>query len=328
MICIILLLILAINEFYIYLSPDRKDTLGIDKNPEGIVDIIFNISFPHLKCGDLHIDVIDASGGQQIDIYNRIHKQPVDENMKLVGKKEPFNFNQVYDPLKDPKSPYYCGSCYLAQESGQCCNSCQDILIQYARKGIQRPQTLEEFDQCLDYFSLEFPGCNIHGALRVNKVNGNFHFAPGRSFSHEHDSNVHHIHEFNPYLISRYNTSHFIHELSFGVRVPHLKYPLDNTYELVSKYAVHKYFIKIVPTTIKSTFYDVETYQYSYNTFIQNIDLSKQLALPGIFFIYDLSPITITYQWAGMSFAHLMMKLFALFGGILSILKIIHYYIK
>lgn len=27
-------------------------------------------------------------------------------------------------------------------------------------------------------------GCNIHGSLEVNKVAGNFHFAPGKSFHH------------------------------------------------------------------------------------------------------------------------------------------------
>lgn len=328
LIFMMILLILALNEIYIYFSPDRKDTLGIDKKPEGIIDIMFNITFPHIKCADLHVDVIDASGTQQIDIYNRMHRQPVDEEMRLVGKAEHVDFKEVYDPLKDPKSPFYCGSCYLAQESGQCCNTCQDILVQYQRKGIARPNSLGDFEQCLDHFSMDFPGCNMYGALRVNKVSGNFHFAPGRSFSHEHDSNVHHIHEFNPYLISRYNTSHYIHELSFGVKIPYVKYPLENTYEIVPNYAIHKYFIKIVPTTVKTMMYDVETYQYSFNTYIQQIDLSKQLALPGIFFIYDLSPIVVTYQWVGMSFTHLMMKLFALFGGVLSLLKFIHYYLK
>lgn len=30
-------------------------------------------------------------------------------------------------------------------------------------------------------------GCNIHGSLEVNKVAGNFHFAPGKSF---HQTNI------------------------------------------------------------------------------------------------------------------------------------------
>lgn len=34
----------------------------------------------------------------------------------------------------------------------------------------------------------EGEGCNIYGSLEVNKVAGNFHFVPGKSF---HQSNVH-----------------------------------------------------------------------------------------------------------------------------------------
>jgi hypothetical protein len=30
----------------------------------------------------------------------------------------------------------------------------------------------------------EGEGCNIYGYLEVNKVAGNFHFAPGKSFQH------------------------------------------------------------------------------------------------------------------------------------------------
>src|SRR5690349_4049131 len=67
-------IILVINEFHIYLTPVRIDTLGVDTKPEGMIDIIFNITFPHVKCHELHVDVIDAAGEQQIDIFHRVHK--------------------------------------------------------------------------------------------------------------------------------------------------------------------------------------------------------------------------------------------------------------
>lgn len=37
-------------------------------------------------------------------------------------------------------------------------------------------------------------GCNLFGYIMVNKVAGNFHFAPGKSFQH---SNMH-VHDFMP----------------------------------------------------------------------------------------------------------------------------------
>jgi hypothetical protein len=38
-------------------------------------------------------------------------------------------------------------------------------------------------------------GCRVKGFIEVNKVAGNFHFAPGRTFVSSHG---HHIHEFQP----------------------------------------------------------------------------------------------------------------------------------
>jgi hypothetical protein len=52
---------------------------------------------------------------------------------------------------------------------------------------------------------------------QVNKVAGNFHVAPGRAFS---SPQGHLVHEFKPFQMSTYNTSHEIHALSFGPHYP------------------------------------------------------------------------------------------------------------
>jgi hypothetical protein len=52
----------------------------------------------------------------------------------------------------------------------------------------------------------------MHGFIMVNKVAGNFHFAPGKSYQ---QGNVH-VHEFNPNKNQNLRFSHTIHELSFG----------------------------------------------------------------------------------------------------------------
>ena len=57
-------------------------------------------------------------------------------------------------------------------------------------------------------------GCNISGRLRVNKVIGNIHLSPGRSFQ----TNYMNIHELVPYLKddkNRHDFRHTIHELHF-----------------------------------------------------------------------------------------------------------------
>jgi hypothetical protein len=66
-------------------------------------------------------------------------------------------------------------------------------------------------------------GCNVYGHIMVNKVAGNFHFAPGKSFQH---SNMH-VHDFMPFELQGFNMTHTIHALSFGEMVPGVINPLD-----------------------------------------------------------------------------------------------------
>jgi endoplasmic reticulum-Golgi intermediate compartment protein 3 len=58
-------------------------------------------------------------------------------------------------------------------------------------------------------------GCNIAGRLRVNKVIGNIHLSPGRSFQTSTSQN---IYELVPYLRddgNRHDFSHLIHHFAF-----------------------------------------------------------------------------------------------------------------
>ena len=49
----------------------------------------------------------------------------------------------------------------------------------------------------------EGEGCNVYGSLEVNKVAGNFHFAPGKSFQ---QSNMH-VHDFLAFQKESFNVS-------------------------------------------------------------------------------------------------------------------------
>jgi endoplasmic reticulum-Golgi intermediate compartment protein 3 len=94
---------------------------------------------------------------------------------------------------------------------------------------------------------------------------------------------------------------------------------MDGTYKIMDTLAIHKYFIKVVPTYVESFFQTIQSAQYSYTEFIQKIDLQKRIALPGIFFVYDLSPITITYKEGGRGLLHFLVKLCAIIGGAFAI---------
>lgn len=110
-------------------------------------------------------------------------------------------------------------------------------------------------------------GCRIEGSLRVNKVVGNFHLAPGRSFSNGNT----HIHDLGSYLEPgpngyKHDFTHTIHSLRFGPQLPedvtnrlgsdglpwsnHHLNPLDGTRQNTRDSQFNfMYFLKIVPTS-------------------------------------------------------------------------------
>lgn len=63
----------------------------------------------------------------------------------------------------------------------------------------------------------------MYGTLEANKVAGNFHFAPGKSFQ---QANMH-VHDLMAFGKDSFNVSHKITEISFGVHFPGVVNPLD-----------------------------------------------------------------------------------------------------
>lgn len=168
--------------------------------------------------------------------------------------------------------PDYCGGCYgatppdTATKPG-CCNTCDEVREAYAQKswafgrgeGVEQCQR-EHYAEKLDEQRHE--GCRIVGDIRVNKVIGNFHFAPGRSFS---NGNVH-VHDLANYLESpvQHSFEHEIHQLRFGPQLPkdltekhaknspwtnHHINPLDEVKQTTDDPSFNfMYFLKVVPT--------------------------------------------------------------------------------
>ena len=122
----------------------------------------------------------------------------------------------------------------------------------------------EHYGERLD--SQRNEGCRIEGGIRVNKVVGNFHIAPGRSFS---NGNMH-VHDLNNYfdtpLPGGHLFTHNIHQLRFGPEIPerlskktgskplpwtnHHLNPLDNTEQITADPAYNfMYFVKVVSTS-------------------------------------------------------------------------------
>ena len=223
-----------------------------------------------MPCSMLSLDVMDVSGEEQLDVHHDVFKRRLDADgtphveapeKSHVGHAstsagaEMHPVVQEDGTLVDPaKNSTYCGSCYGAQEEPeQCCNDCGTVRELYRRRGWAF-NVHDEVEQCkrerlqeqLAMQTAGNEGCQLYGHLRVNKVPGNFHVAPGKSFQmggmHIHDLQV-----FGP--LAYFNMSHTINKLSFGVEYPGQVNPLDGArITQDGPHLMYQYFIKVVPT--------------------------------------------------------------------------------
>jgi hypothetical protein len=200
------------------------------------------------------------------------------------------DFLRHVDDAATHLDPDYCGECYGAPAPSNakkpgCCNTCEEVRDAYAGKSwaFQRGENVEQcerehYGERLDAQRSE--GCRIEGGLRVNKVVGNFHIAPGRSFSNG-NMHVHDLDNFyNSPIAGGHVFTHKVHSLRFGPQLPddvvakmggksmpwtnHHLNPLDNTEQTANQPDYNfMYFVKVVPTSYLPLGWEKKSYMIS-----------------------------------------------------------------
>jgi len=354
---IVLILLLFFSELSLYLSVETVDHLVVDVSRGEKLRINFDITFPHIPCSLLSLDAMDVAGAHQLDVDHHIIKRPLDKFGNVIGQGEKHELGHtlkeedvkeyaaklnnsdgappppppepVTPPKFDPtKVPGYCGPCYGAElRPGQCCNTCDDVRDAYRARGWALA-ALNTMEQCVasgqtqDAMQSELErgdGCQMFGHLEVNRVAGNFHLSPGKSFQH---ANMH-IHDLASFPASAFNVSHRIGHLSFGEPFPGIVNPLDEQERMLGLEdggGMYSYYIKVVPTT-----YDplsgnlVKTNQFSVTEHFRTVSAREGQGLPGVFFFYELSPIMVRFTEARKSLLHFLTQLCAILGGVFTI---------
>ena len=223
-----------------------------------------------------------------------------------------------------------CGSCYGAEQTPeQCCDDCEAVREAYRIKGwaFSDPDGIE---QCQDEgFSEKLraqsgEGCNIYGTLEVNKVAGNFHFAPGKSFQH----GSMHVHDLMPFRTNKFDMSHSVAKLSFGADFPGVVNPLDGVRrDMAGDAGMYQYFLKVVPTRYRALGAPAdaatESNQFSVADHFQGVDAGGGQKLPGVFFFYDLSPIKVELVESRKSALTFLTSACAIVGGLFAVSGIV-----
>ena len=306
--CLIMILIVA--NFLSYRTIIVRPELVVDKTRGERMSIHFNITFPHVPCSMLSLDVMDQSGEIQQDISHTVSKTRLSQDGSIISQKllDTLGHGSEWVPPEG-----YCGSCYGADPppGKKCCNSCEDVRKGYEKKGWVISDH-DEIEQCKnENYKQEFEnqlheGCRMDGYLEVNKVVGQFHFAPGRSFQSQQGM---HVHDTSQYIRGKHDFSHTIHSLRFGENVASGELqnnPLSGTVKNTNnKYVNFVYFIKCVSTTYTylSGQPSLSTNQYSVTSHERSIEggvdpehenaVHGKGGIPGIFFSYDISPMRV-----------------------------------
>lgn len=319
--CSVAICILLVFEFADYQKVSWKPEIVVDTKRMEKMTINFDVSFPKVPCFALTLDVMDSADQYQNNLVDNIIKRRLDAKTQDIG---------VYIDKAVLRKPDYCGSCYKAAAKGQdgkpiCCNSCSAVFAAYEHRSLSPPE-MESVEQCVEEKWPEkiknhaHEGCRVSGHFQVNKVSGNFHFAPG----HSYDAYNYHLHDVRFLDGLHLDFSHKIHYLSFGDHHSEISNPLDNTTNVAeAPERSFRYYSKVVAAEFHyrngPTLY---TNQYAV-TKNENETRGDKTAFPSVFFYYEISPMVVVYTEFKRQFTSFIVELCAIVGGVYTVCAII-----
>ncbi|OBZ72380.1 ER-derived vesicles protein ERV41 [Grifola frondosa] len=161
--------------------------------------------------------------------------------------------------------------------------------------------------------------CRVYGTITAKKVTANLHITTSG-----HGYASHHHTDHGGRMLVAMNLSHVITEFSFGPYFPDITQPLDNSFELTQDrlladcliaFIAYQYFLHIVPTTyVAPRSKPLHTNQYSVTHYTRVLEQHK--GTPGIYFKFDLDPLSITIHQRTTSFVQLMIRCVGVIGGV------------
>lgn len=286
---LVIMTTLFVHELRYYLTTYTVHQMSVDLKRGETLPIHINMTFPSLPCDVISVDAIDMSGKHEVDLHTTIWKLRLNSDGHILGTEflsdlvEKGHTSHKHD---DDKSRH------------------EDLTMHFDGLDDGGIETVKGVKQALK----NGEGCRVYGLLDVQRVAGNFHIS------------VHGLNIFVAQMIfegaTHVNVSHIIHDLSFGPEYPGIHNPLDGTSRIVQKGSgTFKYYIKVVPTEYNYLSKEIlPTNQFSVTEYFSPMHEFDR-TWPAVYFLYDLSPITVTIKEERRSFLHFITRLCAVLGG-------------
>lgn len=276
---------LFLHELSYYLTTYTVHQMSVDLKRGETLPIHVNMSFPSLPCDVLSVDAIDMSGKHEVDLDTNIWKLRLSRDGHIIG-------TEYLSDLVEKEHQH-------KHDDGKDHNEDSVHLHGF-------DQDAENMIKKVKQALANGEGCRVYGVLDVQRVAGNFHVS------------VHGLNIFVAQMIFEgpihVNVSHIIHDLSFGPKYPGIHNPLDETARILRDTSgTFKYYIKVVPTEYRYLSKEVlPTNQFSVTEYYSP---TNDRTWPAVYFLYDLSPITVTIREERRSFLHFITRLCAVLGG-------------
>ncbi|XP_047252421.1 endoplasmic reticulum-Golgi intermediate compartment protein 3 isoform X1 [Capsicum annuum] len=281
---------LFLHELSYYLNIYTVHQMAVDLRRGENLPIHINMTFPSLPCDVLSVDAIDMSGKHEVDLDTNIWKLRLNSDGRITGTEYLSDLVE-----KEHEAHKHDGHKEHHEDSDKIHLQGIDEESQNMIKKVKQALAAGE-------------GCRVYGVLDVQRVAGNFHMS------------VHGLNIFVAQMIfeksTHVNVSHIIHDLSFGPKYPGIHNPLDGTSRILrGASGTFKYYIKVVPTEYRYISKEVlPTNQFSVTEYFSPIH-DFERTWPAVYFLYDLSPITVTIREERRSFLHFITRLCAVLGG-------------
>lgn len=307
---VLIAITLFVSEFRACFTLSTVQTMAVDKSRADFINLNVNLTFPALPCQALNVELRDIAGERisdgSLSRGGGVHKVRVDRYGSTLGVDYVYPGHQLDFAI-------------LARDR----------------------QLVDDLERALN----SHEGCNLYAIMQVRRVAGSFVVSihiedffglpenmarlkaalSRRASSHQQQEAHPETGSLDVELdATRINVSHVINDVTFGPPYPGMQRPLQGVSRVTDESGgVYRYYLKVVPTVYKplrgrSTF----TNQYSVTEFYQR-QTKGTGRLPGVYLLYDLSPVTMELAEKRVGFGHFLVRLCAVIGGVFAVTGLI-----